>query len=226
MKGVLSMVQPVLFRRLILVCAPLLLGVLELWHPSSIHFGEMAASSNQAEWWLTIHLIQLPLFGLLALSIHFLLDQVHNIFTWISRIALAFFIIFYTALDSIAGIATGIMLHKVQSLQLANENDPLFQVAYELFLSVFSLNAPGAVWISTIGILSWFIAGLSAAAALYIKGVNRAGIILIATGTLLFHSHAYPTGPISMLLLLVGFVLVEFFPWKLTEIKKSDAAAG
>jgi hypothetical protein len=214
------MKQNSIFRRLILFGAPLVLGVLELWHPSSVIFGELATSPEKATWWLTLHLLQLPLFGLLALSMYYLLDQVENIFATIARIAVWFFVVFYTALDSIAGIATGIIFHKVQSLHLTNEQDPLFNVVFDLFLSVFSLDAPGTVWISHIAVASWFITGLSAAIALYLKGVNRVGIILIATATVVFHSHAYPNGTISMFLLLMGAILLEYFPWKFTEIKK------
>lgn len=214
------MKQNSIFRRFILFGTPLALGILEFWHPSSVIFGELATSPEKATWWLILHLLQLPLFGLLALSMYYLLDQVENIFATIARIAVWFFLVFYTALDSIAGIATGIIFHKVQSLHLTNEADPLFDVVFELFLSVFSLDAPGASWISGIAVGSWFVAGLSATIALYLKGVNRVGIILVATATVLFHSHAYPNGTISMFLLLLGAVLLEYFPWKFTEVKK------
>jgi hypothetical protein len=216
---VLSLKLNIIFRRIVLLGGPLLLGILEVWHPASVVFGDMVTSPEMAEWWLTLHIIQLPLFGLLAAAMYFILDGVQNVFATISRIALWFFIVFYTALDSIAGIATGILFNKVQSLNLTNVDDPLFNTMYDLFFAIFILDFPGGSIISQIAVFSWFIVGLSAATALYIKGVNRVGVILIALATVVFHSHAYPNGTISMFLLTAGLFLIEFFPWKFTEIK-------
>jgi hypothetical protein len=206
-------------RRIILLGAPLLLGILEIWHPSNVVFGDMVTSPQLAEWWLTLHVLQLPLFGLLAVAMFLLMADVKNIFATVSRVALWFFVVFYTALDSVAGIATGIFFTKVQHLNLTDVENPLFNTLFDLFLSIFTLDFPGGVLVSKIAVVSWFIVGLSAAVALYMQGRNRLGVIVIILATLMFNSHAYPNGPISMFLLTVGVILIEFFPWKFTEVK-------
>lgn len=49
--------------------------------------------------WLTVHMIQLPLFGLLAVAIFLLTNRFSGRAVLVSRIALEFFVVFYTALD-------------------------------------------------------------------------------------------------------------------------------
>lgn len=58
-----------LFRRLVLLGTPLTLGILELWHPLVAGSRTFATLSPQVDWWLILHLLQLPLFGLMALAI-------------------------------------------------------------------------------------------------------------------------------------------------------------
>ncbi|MCZ8516959.1 hypothetical protein O9H85_32305 [Paenibacillus filicis] len=209
-----------MFRRMIIIGAPLLLGGLDLWHPESVVFGEMLVSPAKADWWLKLHLMQLPLFGLLAASLYFVTDPISGILKGISRVALWLFIIFYTALDSIAGIATGIIIHRLQIMGITNEGSPAYGSMFNVFTSIFNLDAPGVSAISRIAVYSWTFAGLSAAVALFLKGYNRIGVILIAISALTYQSHAYPNGPITMLLYIAGVICVEFFPWAWTEVKK------
>jgi hypothetical protein len=100
---------PRLPRRLILLVTPLALAVLELTHPH-------VATEANAGWWIAIHVIQLPLFGLFALGVLLLLDGVHGLAASTSRIALGVFVIFYTALDATAGVAAGIFLEHQHGL--------------------------------------------------------------------------------------------------------------
>jgi len=62
-------------RRALMIVAPLALGVVELWHYlpslSASRFEDLAPQVDQ---WLTVHMIQLPFFGLLALAIFLLTD--------------------------------------------------------------------------------------------------------------------------------------------------------
>lgn len=200
----------------------MLLGVLDIWHPESVVFGEMLGSPEKADWWLRLHLMQLPLFGLLAVSLYFVTDHISGILKVVSRAALWLFIVFYTALDSIAGIASGILFHRLQTMGITHEGNPAFDAMFDVFSSIFNLDAPGVSTISRIAVYSWTIAGLSAAVALFLKGYNRIGVLLIAISALTYQSHAYPNGPISMLLYTAGIICVELFPWTWTEAKKGS----
>ena len=74
-------------KRLIIVLIPFLLGMLEIWHPVGIP-GKSAYESlvNQAQWWLTIHLLQLPLFGLLALAVLLIINKQDDWAAHLSRL--------------------------------------------------------------------------------------------------------------------------------------------
>jgi uncharacterized membrane protein YfcA len=54
-----------LLRRLVLLGTPLVLEILEIWHPiPSGTESTFEVIVNNADWWLTLHILQLPLFGL------------------------------------------------------------------------------------------------------------------------------------------------------------------
>ncbi|MDP5275564.1 hypothetical protein [Chengkuizengella axinellae] len=205
------------WKLIIMIGGPLFLGTLEIWHPHHVDFNEMVSSHEKANWWLILHLLQLPLFGLLALSVFFLLENIKNVASIISKIGLWFFIVFYTALDSVAGISTGILFHFMNSNPDLDQNE----VLNDLFITLFQIQVPGGGLIVKIAVLSWLIAGISATIALYLKGYNRIGVILIGIATIVFQSHAYPNGTIAMYLLTVGIILIQFFPWHFTEVKHS-----
>jgi hypothetical protein len=106
----------IVLRRLVLFGVPLIVGSLELFHPVPGTSGIVATLSPQVTWWLTLHLLQLPLFGLLAVAVWLLTTGVPGWATTVSRVGAWFFIVFYLALDDIAGIANGIIIHAAQGL--------------------------------------------------------------------------------------------------------------
>jgi hypothetical protein len=106
---------PRLPRQLVLVATPVLLVLVELTHPP------MPTQAN-AGWWVAIHVLQLPLFGLFALALLLLLDGTAGLAATLSRVGVGVFVVFYTFLDATAGIAAGIWLEQergLRGLQLA-----------------------------------------------------------------------------------------------------------
>src|SRR6266481_440986 len=96
-------------RRVIILGTPLVLGILDLFHPL-LTTGIYDNISHHLGWWITLHILQLPLFCLLALSVYLLLDGVQGTLATLSRVALGIFVIFYPALDAILGIGTGALV--------------------------------------------------------------------------------------------------------------------
>lgn len=107
--------MPVQLRRLVLLGTPLVLGILEIWHPTS-NESPFDIIVDNANWWFTLHILQLPLFGLMALAIYLLVDDLHGWAATISRIGAWFFLVFYIALDSILGIAGGVIARGARGL--------------------------------------------------------------------------------------------------------------
>ena len=63
------------------------------------------------QWWFTLHMIQTPMVGLVAVGLWLLADKVASatglaaiIFAWLARVTTFVFFVYYTALDSIGGI--------------------------------------------------------------------------------------------------------------------------
>jgi hypothetical protein len=109
--------MPVQLRRLVLLGTPLVLGILEIWHPTpSGTESTFDVIVDNADWWFTLHILQLPLFGLMALAVYLLVEDLHGWAATISRIGAWFFVVFYIALDSILGIAGGVIARGARRL--------------------------------------------------------------------------------------------------------------
>jgi hypothetical protein len=59
-----------------LIAAPLALAVVELWHyVPDLSVSRFEDLSPRVELWLAVHMIQLPLFGLVAATVYLLTDN-------------------------------------------------------------------------------------------------------------------------------------------------------
>jgi hypothetical protein len=87
--------------RVLVVAGPaVVLAGLGLLHPQ-----ELTATS--APWWTTLHIVLLPIFPLLAVSLWLLLRGVPGPVAWAARIAAYGYATFYSVTDVIVGIAAG-----------------------------------------------------------------------------------------------------------------------
>lgn len=158
-------------RQLILLVTPLALAVVELTHPQNV-------TEANAGWWVTIHVIQLPLFGLMALAVLLLLDGTRGSAATISRIALGVFVVFYTMLDATAGIAAGIFLQNERGLPPAQHAGAAHVIA-----GFFA--DPTRIILVNIGVAGWLVAVLAACMALAAIPSPRLPLGLLLLGALL-----------------------------------------
>src|SRR4051812_12206464 len=77
-------------RRLVLLGTPLALGLLELWHPVPVPGMRFETIARYNDWWLILHLLQLPLFGLMALAVMVLVAHAHGRSATIARVGMGF----------------------------------------------------------------------------------------------------------------------------------------
>jgi hypothetical protein len=190
--------RQIFFQRLILLGVPLILGILEIWHPVGLP-GKTPYESvlPKVDWWLTLHLLQLPLFGMLGLSVLLLVNNLQGWAVTLSRIGIAFFIVFYNALDSIMGIAGGLLIRSARYLS------PNIQIFASKQFNLLLLDPiVGGSTFSVLGILGgggWAVGVIAAAIALKRAGAPRLSVILlIASGILFGIAHVPPTGPLAM----------------------------
>jgi hypothetical protein len=197
-----------LLRRLVLLGTPLVLGTVEIWHPTPTGtestFDVIVDSAN---WWFTLHILQLPLFGLMALAVYLLVDGLHGWAATISRIGAWFFLVFYIALDSVLGIAGGVIARGARRLPA----DQQALVARQLEEFAFSpiVGGGGPSLIGILGPLGWVTAAVGAAIALRRAGLPRVPSILIGLSAI-FAVHSWPTGSLGLAFFLLGAGWVEF----------------
>ena len=132
---------------LCLVVAPVLLVIIELFHPAGftdnpgmyeyLSKPEVHTHAHHAlfyfgpEWWFALHMIQTPLVGLVVVGLWLLMDGIDRVngalaflCAWLSRMASFVLIVYYTALDSIGGIGLGKTIEIVESLAKAPVDQP------------------------------------------------------------------------------------------------------
>jgi hypothetical protein len=205
--------MPTSLQRIIILGTPLALGLLEIWHPVGLP-GKTPYESvlPKVDWWLTLHLLQLPLFGLLGLSVILLVNNLRGWAATLSRIGMAFFIVFYSALDSIMGIAGGLLIRSARDLSSSIQ---IF-AAKQFNLLLFDPLVGGSTF-SLVGILGgggWAIGVIGAAIALGKAGAPRLSVVLlIASGILFGLAHVPPTGPLGMACFFIAVARIDPRLW-------------
>lgn len=189
---------PLWLRRLVLFGTPLITGTLELTHPVHPFAGP--------EWWLALHVLQVPLFALLALAVGLLTSGLSGPLPLLSRFAVGVFAAFSIAYDAVAGIANGTIA--VRRLALPPEQrigtDEAIRVLFDSDTSRL---------IVEIGRTALVVAVALAAFALYQRGVSVAPLALLMVATLVFwRDHVPPTGPLGMYLFTLAVLWLEVGP--------------
>ena len=140
----------------------------------------------------------------LAAGVWILLDGLRSVAAWIARSALVLWLVFFSAFDAVAGIATGVLTRHANSLA-GDEREGV--VAAIDFLWADSLLANGGFGIlGNLGHLSWVVVALAATVALYRA---RAGRVVVAATFLsvLFASHSGIGAAVGLVALFVAELL-------------------
>lgn len=216
-----------------LVVAPLILAGMELFHPANFTrnpgmFAYLCTSQPYdpnfkalgyfgPHWWVILHMVQLPLLGLVSIGLWGLMDEIdggiEGALAWLSRLFTFVFLIFYTALDSIGGIGLGRSMLNIEAMQ-ANGGLTAEQAAGAIKLLNTDWVDPvtGGVgsFISLGGSWAVFAAAITAglALALTARASWPALMLLVGFGWEIQVSHASPHGPIGFTLLALAGVLI------------------
>jgi hypothetical protein len=222
---------------LCLLVAPLVLVVLELFHPAGFtikpgmyQYLSQSEPYNPAfkalayfgpQWWFALHMIQTPMVALVAIGLWILADLTSattNLavltLAWLSRIATFVFLIYYTALDSIGGSGLGRTILNVQSLSNQGKltTDQVIGVVSVLNTTWIDPWVGGVgSFISLTGSWAAFFAALFVALALLVdKKISWIpALLLTAFGWELQMSHTMPNGPIAFILLIIAAIWVS-----------------
>jgi hypothetical protein len=101
--------------------APLVLAIMEIFHPHgfSSHVYAFLSTSHHLyfgpKWWIALHLVQTPLVAAVGFGLILSTRGIPGSLGWIARIVTALFIVYYAALDTIAGVAVGVLINHTRS---------------------------------------------------------------------------------------------------------------
>ncbi len=183
---------------------PVLLAVAGLTHP-------MDLSRATSHHWLVLHVVLIPVFPLLGVGLWVLLRGERGPVAGVARVAAFVYACFYSALDTVNGVAVGMVLWRTPSDQAT---DPVAGLRPLLDLG----NALG--WVG-----SWaYLLGAALTSALLIRRRGRqalpGAVLTIAASVSFLDSHIYwPRGVLTMVVLAAGLVL-------LTRGQRPASAAG
>ncbi|GGK99949.1 hypothetical protein [Mangrovihabitans endophyticus] len=191
---------------------PLLLALVGLVHPGGL-------APETAHRWVTLHIVLLPVFPLLALGFPVLLRpppawspagpvEAATVIAWVGA---AVYAVAYTGLDAVAGIGAGTIA-----------DQPGDQA--ELRALVLSLYDVGDR-IGQVGVYAFLVAVLAGAVALGARHGARVlpgTVILLGAGYSFIDSHIFwPRGVATMLAMAAGFAL-----WAWATAKRPAPAAA
>jgi hypothetical protein len=187
--------------RAVLLGAPLILALLEILHPQPVGVDEHI---GQAGRFLAFHVIQLPLIGLVALAVYLLTVGIEGRVASVSRWAAGVFAVFYGAYDTVAGIATGIVLRNARGFS-AEAQAAVYEAVKDLpGISLVPLG------LDVVGTLSWVVAVVAAAIALRRAGAPRGPfVLLILAGVFLMGGHPFPFGTLAFGCLFIAAAWLE-----------------
>jgi hypothetical protein len=188
-------------RRVVLLGVPVLYLLLGIVHPTT-----NPQVGDDTNLWLALHAAQLVLIGGMAMALWLLVANVDSFPARIARALVIPYVVIYTTLDAILGLAWGIVVRKANGLassdhaaaeRLVDELLEADTAGYALYFGA------GLVWL---GVVLAIVIALA-------NNAPRRALGLISTGALLFGAgHAPPTGPVGMALFVAGVAWIELRP--------------
>jgi hypothetical protein len=138
----------------LLLVPPFLLASLEVLHPQPDETPQ--ALMDVATWFAGFHGIQLALTGLVGLSVLVLADDFGRASAWVTRLGVGIFLVFFSAYDAVAGIATGLAMRSARDLSTVLQ-EGVFDVVsdWPAVGPPFALSIVGTLgWVAAVGALA------------------------------------------------------------------------
>jgi hypothetical protein len=191
------------WRTVVLLGAPSLYVVLGLLHPTA-----NPELGDETSLFISLHIAQLFLIVGLGFVLWLLVEDVPGRAATVARVLILPFVVAYTALDAILGIAWGIAVETANELP-AEDQPGAGRLIDELISG--DPDARGIILYWGAGLL-WLAVALAVVAA-HQRTAPVGALVAMVLGAVVFTAgHARPMGPIGMGLFLVGIVWLEFRP--------------
>ena len=180
-----------LFEKIVIVGGPLLLAVVEAFHPQPRDL-----MSLDARMWLAVHYAQIALFPLSALGMAWLIRGRTGVAATVSRVALFIFGVGWTAWDSVAGVATGILVNAAHK----TGTPEAWRTPVDAIWLHPIMGGVSAPLFAILGAVALSIGAVAAAVVLKRAGHSWGPVVLLGIssfGITIFKTHAWPGGPVT-----------------------------
>jgi hypothetical protein len=189
-----------------LIGVPVAWAVLLLFHPTgegeAITYADLQDLVTR---WMVVHIGMLLFIPLMAGVVYLLVRGIDSTTAWICRIALAFFVVFYSAFETLVGIGTGILVNDINDLPAGDAEAAAPLV--EEFTSGVLVGAPLGVFTS-IGSVAFIVAAIAAGVTLRVDaGAPMSVAILLGLSGFLITAHPPPLGPMGLVLFVAAVVI-------------------
>lgn len=191
------------WRRAVLLGVPSLYVLLGILHPPA-----NPELGDETDLFIRLHIAQLFLIVGLAYVLWLLVEGVANRAATVARALIIPFVVAYTALDAILGIAWGIAAETANDLPAADQ-DGAGALIDELISG--DPDPRGLLLYWGAGLL-WLVVALAVVVALRDTAPLGARVSMALGAAVFTLGHAPPMGPIGMGLFLLGIVWTEFRP--------------
>jgi hypothetical protein len=190
-------------RQAFLVLTPLAFAAVLWFHPAG---GENVYEGvrGDADAWLLVHTGFLFFTPLLGIAAYLLLSGVTSRAATVSRVALVFFLVFYTAYEVTVGVGTGVLVDYANGLPAAEQ--AAVADAIQDYNRHPILADPSVSFV--LGTLGWVVAMVAAAVAFHRAGAGWPLTVLVGLAAL-FAIHPPPIGPFGLACFAAAAVLVE-----------------
>ncbi len=171
---------------------------------------------DETDLFVWLHITQLVLITGLAFVLWFLVEGLESRAATVARVLIVPFVVAYTALDSILGIAWGIAAETANELPAADQAGA-GALVHEIIAGDPDARGLALYWGA--GLL-WLAVAVAVVAALRDTAPTPALVLLSAGAAVFTLGHAPPMGPVGMGLFLAGIAWLEFRP------RTAQAAGG
>jgi len=183
----------------IAVAAPLLWLVPALLHPNE--------PQDDPGRWLYVHYAQLIVTPFLAFAVWKLLEGIRSQAATVSRVALAVWMIFFSAYDAAAGIATGLLARHTETVDVDGTEQSAVNAAVDWLLND-GLLPGGAVFLAIVATVAWPTTVIAGAVALHQAGARRLVVACLCLSALFAFHASYPAA-IGLVFFVIAAVLWE-----------------
>lgn len=176
-------------------CAPLLLGMLEVFHP---HPDDLLKVDLRL--WLFVHFAQIVLFPLAALSVTALVRECRGVAAIVCRVAMFVFAVSFTAFDTAAGVVTGILVKAARESADPQSWRPAIEALWNYPIMGGGWEIDRVPSLAEIGSVALPLGTIAAACALWRAAHRWPPLVLLAVsgfGIGVFDSHSWPGGPLT-----------------------------